>query len=471
MPHRHTRRERTTPPTPPFSEEGGRSMAQVAAPCGKKRWKTAWHALQRGAGGPLPRRTRLLVPASLARGNGYAPGSLADAAGTVRAAPATRRPPSARRLDAPARATHHGPPDSILLAAIAGLLLVGLTMVYSASQLAVPGDPTYWFRRQALWAVIGLVALVVTARVDYHVWRRLFWGRASLAGMALTLLLLALVLKFGHTVYGAQRWLHLSLVSFQPSELAKLALALYIADWLAHKGDEVRSFFYGLLPFAVVTGLVLALVLMQNDMGSAVILACLAVAMFFVAGANLLQLVPALALGGGLFALYVAHSSFRVARLDAFLHPLPLGCADAASYQVCQGLIALGSGGIFGRGLGASVQKAGYLPNPFTDSIFAVLGEELGLLGCATVLALFAVLAYRGLRAGRRAPDRYGALLACGITCWLLVQAVLNTGSVVSALPFTGVPLPFVSYGGSSLCVALAGAGILLNIARAGRSP
>lgn len=370
-----------------------------------------------------------------------------------------------------ARAKRSGAPDVILLTAVAGLLVIGLAMVYSASQLVVPGDPGYWVRRQALWAAIGLVALAVTARVDYHVWRRLFWGRASLAGMALAVILLALVLKLGHTVYGAQRWLHLGLFSFQPSEFAKLALALYIADWLARKGDEVRSFLYGLVPFALVTGLVLALVLMQNDLGSAVILACLAVVMFFVAGASLFQLVPTLALGGGLFALFVAHSSFRLARLDAFLHPLPPGCADAASYQVCQGLIALGSGGVFGRGLGASVQKAGYLPNPFTDSVFAVLGEELGLLGCAVVLALFAVLAYRGLRAGRRAPDLYGALLACGITCWLLVQAVLNIGSVASALPFTGVPLPFVSYGGSSLVVALAGVGILLNIAGQAKTP
>ena len=379
-----------------------------------------------------------------------------------------------RRRASPSRAGKGagrlGPPDYILLTAVAGLLLLGLAMVYSASQLAVAGDPGYWMRRQALWAAIGLVALTVTAQVDYHVWQRLLWRRFSLVTMVLTVILLALVLKLGHTVYGAQRWLHFGLFSFQPSELAKLVLALYIADWLARKGDDVRSVLYGLIPFALVTGLVLALVLMQNDMGSALIIACLAVTMFFVAGASLLQLAPTALIGGGLFALVVARTGFRRARLDAFLHPLPPGCADAASYQICQGLIALGSGGIFGRGLGASVAKAGYLPNPFTDSIFAVLGEELGLLGCVVVLALFAALAYRGLRAGRRAPDRFGALLACGITCWLVVQALVNIGAVTSEIAFTGVPLPFVSYGGSSLCVSLAAVGILLNIARAART-
>jgi cell division protein FtsW len=357
------------------------------------------------------------------------------------------------------------PPDRVLLVAVAALLLIGLLMVYSASQLSVPGDPSYWLRRQLVWAALGTVALIVTLRVDYHAWRRV-----SLPGMLVALVLLLIVLKVGHTVYGAQRWLHVGLFSFQPSELAKLALAVYVADWLASKGDEVTSFAYGLVPFALVTGLVLGLVLLQNDMGTAVIIGCLALTMFFAAGANLLQLAPTLALGALGLAVVTLRTGFRRARLDAFLHPLPPGCADAASYQVCQGLISLGSGGLFGRGLGDSVQKAGYLPNPFTDSIFAVLGEELGLVGCALVLGLFALLAYRGFRAGRRAPDVYGALLACGITCWLVVQALINVGSVVDAIPFTGVPLPFVSFGGSSLVTALAAVGILLNVSRAARA-
>jgi len=187
------------------------------------------------------------------------------------------------------------------------------------------------------------------------------------------------------------------------------------------------------------------------------------------AGANVLQLLPTAGMGALAFWVVAASTPFRRARFDAFLHPLPPGCADAASYQLCQGLIALGSGGIGGTGLGSSVEKAGYLPNPFTDSIFAVTGEELGLIGCALILGLFAALAFRGLRIGRRAPDAYGALLACGITCWIVAQAAINIGSVTDVIPFTGVPLPFVSFGGSSLVTTLAAVGVLLNISRHAR--
>ncbi len=351
--------------------------------------------------------------------------------------------------------------DYPLLLAVLVLLLLGLVMVYSASQFAMPSDPGYWERHQLVWALLGGVALLVTARVDYHIWRRI-----ALPGMLLSLLLVLLVLVMGHTAYGAQRWLRLGVFSVQPSELTKLVMVAYIADWLIRKGDEVRTFLNGMVPFSVLTGVVLVLVLLQNDMGTSVVIAVLAIAMFFSAGANLLQLVPTLTVGALAFATLVAQSSFRRARLDAFLHPLPTGCSDPSSYQVCQGLISLGSGGILGRGLGDSVQKAGYLPNPFTDSIFAVIGEELGLIGCLLILGLFALLAFRGLRIGRRAPDAYGALLAVGITCWLVAQAAINIGSVVSAIPFTGVPLPFVSFGGSSLVTALAAVGILLNVSR-----
>lgn len=350
--------------------------------------------------------------------------------------------------------------DYILLLAVVTLLLLGLIMVYSASQFAVRDDPGHWFRHQVVWAMLGGGALLLTSQIHYRTWRR--YARA---GMILSVVLLLLVLFFGHTTYGAQRWLHIGPLSMQPSELAKLCLIIYIADWLVHMGDSVRTLVKGLLPFAALTGLVLFLILLQNDMGTSLVVAALAVAMFFAAGANLLQLLPSLGVGATGFFL-LALRGFRRARLDAFLHPLPPGCADAASYQLCQGLISLGSGGIFGRGLGDSVQKAGYLPNPFTDSIFAVTGEELGLVGCTLILGLFALLAFRGLRIGRRAPDPFGALLACGITCWLVAQAAINIGSVANAIPFTGVPLPFVSFGGSSLVTSLAAVGILLNISR-----
>ncbi len=357
--------------------------------------------------------------------------------------------PVAARLTALRRP---GSVDYVLVLAVVMLLLLGLVMVYSASQFATPGDPGYWFRHQIVWAMLGGIALLVTSRVEYRLWRRV-----ALPGMVLALVLLVAVLVAGHTIYGAQRWLHVGLFSFQPSELTKLVLALYVADWLARKGDAVRTVLNGLLPFAALTGVVLALILLQNDLGTSIVVAVLAIAMFYAAGANLLQLLPTLVLGGLATFVLATGSSFRRARLDAFLHPLPAGCADAASYQICQGLISLGSGGLFGRGLGDSVQKAGYLPNPFTDSIFAITGEELGLVGCLFILGL--------------APDAFGALLACGLTCWLLAQAAINIGSVVDALPFTGVPLPFVSFGGSSLVTSLAAVGILLNISRHADAP
>jgi len=371
--------------------------------------------------------------------------------------------PVAARLTALRRP---GSVDYVLVLAVVMLLLLGLVMVYSASQFATPGDPGYWFRHQIVWAMLGGIALLVTSRVEYRLWRRV-----ALPGMVLALVLLVAVLVAGHTIYGAQRWLHVGLFSFQPSELTKLVLALYVADWLARKGDAVRTVLNGLLPFAALTGVVLALILLQNDLGTSIVVAVLAIAMFYAAGANLLQLLPTLVLGGLATFVLATGSSFRRARLDAFLHPLPAGCADAASYQICQGLISLGSGGLFGRGLGDSVQKAGYLPNPFTDSIFAITGEELGLVGCLFILGLFGLLAFRGLRVSRRAPDAFGALLACGLTCWLLAQAAINIGSVVDALPFTGVPLPFVSFGGSSLVTSLAAVGILLNISRHADAP
>lgn len=359
-----------------------------------------------------------------------------------------------------------GTVDYALLFGVIALLLLGLVMVYSASQFAVPGDTAYWFRRQMVWALLGGAALLVTSRIDYHRWRRV-----ALPGMVTALLLLLVVLKVGHTAYGAQRWLHLGLFSFQPSEVTKLALTFYVADWLVRAGDGVKTLRNGLLPFATLTGIVLALILFQNDMGTSLVVGALALAMFFAAGANLLQLVPTLALGGFAFWIVTVQTGFRRARLEAFLHPLPPSCGEAASYQVCQGLISLGSGGFFGRGLGDSVQKAGYLPNPFTDSIFAITGEELGLIGCGLIIGLFVLLAFRGLRIGRRSPDAYGALLACGITCWLVTQAAINIGSVVDAIPFTGVPLPFVSFGGSSLVTSMAAVGVLLNISRHAHAP
>jgi cell division protein FtsW len=355
-----------------------------------------------------------------------------------------------------------GKADSWLLAIVLGLLCIGLVMVYSSSSFLAArdyGDASYFFQKQLLSAFLGIIAMLITMRIDYRQWRRF-----SLIGLAVTLPLLVIVLIFGANVYGASRWLTIgSYHLFQPSELAKLVLALYIADWLARKGNQVGTFLYGLAPFIILVGTVLGLVLLENDMGTAIIIAALAAAMFFTAGANIVQFLLTMGCGGLIF-LTQALKGYRYFRLMGFLDPFKH--VTDINLQLYQSLLALGSGGWFGLGLGASRQKTGYLPFPYIDSIFAIIGEELGFIGCALIVMLFLFLAFRGFRLARRTQDVYGALLATGITTWLVLQAVINIGSTTGTLPYTGVPLPFISYGGTSLVISMAAVGVLLNISR-----
>jgi cell division protein FtsW len=357
--------------------------------------------------------------------------------------------------------------DMWLLGGVLALLCIGVVMVYSASSFIAArdqGDASYYFQRELIWLVLGVVAMLITMRVDYRYWRRI-----SLFGMVIILPLLVIVLKFGITAYGASRWLALgSFFTFQPSELTKLVLALYIADWLARKGNQVSSFLYGLAPFIILVGIVLGLVLLENDLGTAIIIAAFATAMFFTAGANIVQFLLAMACGGLIF-LKEAFNGYRYYRITGFLHPFQN--VTSINLQLYQALLAFGSGGWFGLGLGASRQKTGYLPFPYTDSIFPIIGEEIGFIGCAIIVGLFLLLAFRGFRLARRSPDIYGALLATGITTWLIVQAMINIGANTATIPYTGVPLPFISFGGSSLVVSLAAIGVLLNISRYIREP
>ncbi len=352
--------------------------------------------------------------------------------------------------------------DAWLLIIVLALLCIGIVMVYSASSFEAAryqGDASYFFQRELMWLILGLVAMLVTMRVDYRHWRRF-----SLIGMLIILPLLVLVLKFGLNAYGASRWLALgSFFSFQPSEMAKLVLALYIADWLARKGNQVGTFLYGLAPFIILVGIVLGLVLLENDLGTAIIIAGFATAMFFTAGANIAQFFLAMVCAGLIF-MKEALTSYRYFRIAGFLNPFK--DVTSINLQLYQALLALGSGGWFGSGLGASLQKTGYLPFPYTDSIFPIIGEELGFVGSATIVILFLFLAFRGFRLARRTPDLYGALLATGITTWLVLQAMINIGANTGTIPYTGVPLPFISFGGSSLVVSLAAIGVLLNISR-----
>jgi len=353
--------------------------------------------------------------------------------------------------------------DSWLLMVVLALLCIGLVMVYSASAfmaVRVYGDASYIFQKQLLFVIMGVIVMLITMRIDYRQWRRF-----SLAGMMITLPLLIIVLRFGRSAYGASRWLTFgSFLSFQPSELVKLILALYIADWLARKGNQVSTFLYGLAPFVILVGVVLGLVLLENDMGTTIIIAGFATTMFFTAGANIVQFLLAMACGGLIFFVEAFRKGYRYLRLIGFLDPFKH--VTDINLQLYQSLLALGSGGWFGLGLGASRQKTGYLPLPFTDSILAILGEELGYIGCTLVVLLFLFLAFRGFRLARRTQDIYGALLATGITTWLVLQAIINIGATTDSVPYTGVPLPFISYGGSSLVISLAAVGVLLNISR-----
>lgn len=360
--------------------------------------------------------------------------------------------------------------DWLLVVAVVALLNIGLMMVYSSTtfhgvNFRLAEDPNRFFVNQLLWLVIGVVMLVVLARIDYHRWRRL-----SIPIMAGVLVVLGIVVVAGQSEFGGRRWIVGSLLggegggSVQPSELAKIAVVIYIADWLASKGDRIRTVTMGLIPFAVLVGFVAGLIVLQQHLSSAVLVAVTALAMFFIAGGEVWQLVLSGVLAGIPFAYLIIESEYRLNRMVAFLSPLEQQTKD--NYQTIQSLIALASGGILPLGPGESRQKFGYIPFAHTDNIFAVLGEELGLIGCLVVLGLFAFLAYRGFRVAMNAPDMFGTLLASGITCTLIVQALLNVAVVTATAPATGIPLPFISYGGSSLVVSLASVGLLLSVSR-----
>ncbi len=350
--------------------------------------------------------------------------------------------------------------DYLLIIAVAALLIAGLMMVYSATfalGYQLYEQPTYFFIRQLLWMGIGLLAMIIIARIEYHVWRR--WSIPLMAG---ALLLLGLVLAVGSDRFGGQRWLLNG--SIQPGEIAKLAVIVYIADWLSSKGERIRQVTYGLVPFAILLGFVTGLIMLQPDFSTAVLIATTAIAMFFIAGGDIWQMIASGILGGTTFAVLITRSEYRLARVISFLNPT--GDHLGGNYQVRQILIALGSGGITGLGLGDSRQKFGYIPASHTDGIFAILGEELGLIGCLVVIGLFAFLAYRGFRVALASPDAFGTVLAAGLTCSLIFQALVNIAVVTALAPVTGVPLPFISFGGSSLVVSMMAIGLLLSISR-----
>ena len=345
-----------------------------------------------------------------------------------------------------------------------GLVAFGLVMVYSATSASAAlgnGDPMSYLKRQAVYAFIGIVVMAVASRFDYH---RLRYFSPPL--LLVSLVLCAAVLVVGPSINGAHRWFIVGPASFQPSELAKLSLCLFAAIYLARRRAP-RTFGELLKPLGLLTALFCALIVVEPDLGTTITICGMMLAILLVAGVpiRLLVLASFLALGLGLLAIYI--EPYRRARVFSFLDPW--SDAQGAGFQIVQATIGIGSGGITGAGLGEGVGKISYLPEAHTDMIFAVIGEELGLIGASLVIGAFALLALVGFRIAMRCQDPFGKLLAAGITALVCGQAAINLAAALGIAPLTGIPLPFVSYGGSSLVVLLGAVGILLNIAVNGR--
>lgn len=354
------------------------------------------------------------------------------------------------------KSTKHRP-DIILLTITSLLVLFGLLMVYNSSPVTALrdfGDPFYLARLQVIWAVIATISGVVAYKFNYKLLEKF---SPFLVIVSIIMLLLVFVPGLGVEIYGARRWISVGGVfSIQPAEFAKLAYVIYLAVWLSKK---VR-----LTPFIFITLLISAIVLLQRDLGTTIVISSTGLVIYFLAGAPITQFFTIIPAGFLTTAVFIVGSEYRRARLMSFLNPA--SDTQGSAYHINQILIALGSGGIFGVGLGQSTQKYGYIPEVTTDSIFSVIGNELGFVGGSITIILFLVLVIRGFQIAMHTNDKFGKLLAVGISSWIGIQTIINLAGMVALLPLTGVPLPFVSYGGSSLVVTVVGVGILLNISR-----
>ena len=390
------------------------------------------------------------------------------------------RPTAHARRDVPRERADgvvvHGPqrdrhePDYLLMAAAVALTALGILMVYSSlgHRFASSGSVFDAIGEQLGWALLGGVVLLVVMRIDYRYWRSF-----SILGIIIALVLLVLVvgprippLLEPMSANGATRWLRIGgLPTFQPTEVAKLAMVVFLAHWLTTRGKQVGSFRHGLVPFCIIVGVIAALVLLEPDLGTTGVLVLTAFSMFFVAGSSIWQLAAMIPLGLAAVGVVVMNPSYMLERVTIFLDSFS-DAADAG-FQTTRGIYSLAFGGLTGTGLGMSQQPSGLtVPAAQNDFIFAVVGQEFGYVGGLAVIGLFLLLAWRGIRVAMRAPDTFGGLLALGITAWLTFQALINIGVVVSIIPMTGMPLPFLSKGGTSLVVVLAAVGILLSISR-----
>jgi cell division protein FtsW len=354
--------------------------------------------------------------------------------------------------------------DPILLISVLLLLGIGLVAVYSASSILAEarfGDHYFYLKRQAVYCLFGILLMIAAKNINYLVYRKLVY---VFLGLSLLLLVLLLIPGLGFKVGGAQRWFRLGFISLQPSEAAKLSLAIFMAYSMSKNFDQMRTFFNGLLPHLLVGSIFVALILLQPDLGTAVIIGMWMLILLFVGGVHLGQLFLLLGLTAPIVFYLISQSAYRLNRWWAFLNPWedPQGFG----FQIIHSFLAFGSGGLFGVGLGNSKQKLFYLPEPHTDFVAAIIAEEAGFIGISILIILFALIVIRGIRIALKAPELFGTYLALAISCMLAVQVIVNMGVVMALLPTKGLTLPFVSYGGSSLVVSLLGMGILMNISR-----
>lgn len=339
------------------------------------------------------------------------------------------------------------------------LILASASMVLSATQA---GSIWYYALKQVLFGgIIGGVLLFFTQWINYRIWRKL---AAPLMLVSFVLLALLFVPSVGYSAGGARRWLALGPISFQPSEFLKLAFVVYLASWLDARRREISSISYGLLPFSLMLGIVGMFLIMQPDIGTLGVIIATSAALYFVGGGRTSQIATLGAFGSVIFYFLIQLAPYRLARLTVFLNPGhdPQGIG----YQITQALIAIGSGGLGGQGFGKSIQKHNFLPEPMGDSIFAVYAEEMGFIGAVLLIAIFVFFIWRGFVIARNAPDVFGKLLAAGIIAGVGIQAFINMAAISGLLPLTGIPLPFVSFGGTSLAITLASIGIVLNISK-----
>jgi len=356
-------------------------------------------------------------------------------------------------------------PDQVLMLAILGLVLFGFIAVASASSVLAEKyyDDAYYFVKHQFFygGTSGLLLFLIAYFVPYRYWRAL-----ALPGMLLALVLLLLVFVPGLHVSsgGASRWIGFGPFTLQPTEITKLAFIIYLAALLERKGEEVKDWRKSVIPFLVIMVILGTLIMLQPDMGTLFLITVVAASMIFAAGFKLRHLLMISVGGLAIFALFLNTARYRLERIMVYLHPEldPQG----VGYQINQALLAVGTGGLWGLGLGRSRQKYYYLPEPAGDSIFAIIAEEFGLVRSTLLLLVFAVVGYRGLAVGRKAPDTFGRLLACGITSWIVIQAFINVGSILGMIPMTGIPLPYISYGGSALASILFASGMLINVSK-----